>query len=73
MEYIEKNKRNNRYYLNKTNDLGKILEIVQEIIEGVKYLQSMGVIHRDIKPANILKGKNGWKIADFGFAIKSNN
>jgi serine/threonine protein kinase len=32
-------------------------------------LQQAGIIHRDIKPANILKGKNSWKIADFGFAI----
>ena len=32
---------------------------------------SKNIIHRDIKPANILKGKDQWKIADFGFAIKS--
>jgi serine/threonine protein kinase len=32
-------------------------------------MQEKGVIHRDLKPANILKAKNKWKIADFGFAI----
>ena len=49
----------------------KIIDITQQIIEGLKYLFQKGIIHRDIKPANILKGKNGWKIADFGFAIFS--
>ena len=28
-------------------------------------------MHRDIKPANILKTHSHWKIADFGFAIKT--
>lgn len=50
----------------------KVIDITQQIIEGLKYLFQKGIIHRDIKPANILKGKNGWKIADFGFAIFSN-
>ena len=49
----------------------KVVSIVQQIVEGLKYLQLKGILHRDIKPANILKGKNSWKIADFGFAIKS--
>lgn len=33
----------------------------------------MGVIHRDLKPANILRSGNKWKIADFGFAIRSDS
>ena len=45
--------------------------VTSEVIEGVKYLMKMGIIHRDIKPANILRGDKIWKIADFGFAMKS--
>jgi serine/threonine protein kinase len=29
------------------------------------------IIHRDLKPANILKSGSKWKIADFGFAMRS--
>ena len=47
------------------------LEIAVEVVEGVKYMLDKGIIHRDIKPANIFRGKNSWKIGDFGFAIKS--
>ena len=43
--------------------------IMNDVIEGLKYLMHMGVIHRDIKPANILRGQKIWKIADFGFSI----
>jgi serine/threonine protein kinase len=60
-------------YLTKNGKLheSKAVEIVQQITEGCKYLLSKDIIHRDIKPANIIKGRTQWKIADFGFAIKS--
>ena len=45
------------------------VEIMSQIIEGVKHLFAKGILHRDLKPANILKGDKCWKIADFGFAI----
>jgi len=32
-----------------------------------------GIVHRDLKPANILRGDKQWKIADFGFAMKTEN
>lgn len=47
------------------------IQIMTEIIEGVKYLLNKGVLHRDLKPANILNNRKNWKIADFGFAIFS--
>lgn len=38
----------------------------REIVQGLVYLHSNGVVHCDIKGRNILLGKSGAKIADFG-------
>ncbi|NXI66244.1 E2AK1 kinase, partial [Anseranas semipalmata] len=47
-------------------------KIFQELLEGVCYIHSMGVMHRDIKPRNIfLHGSDHHvKIGDFGLACK---
>lgn len=46
-------------------------EVVQsytnQMLEGLSYCHSMGVMHRDLKPQNLLVSKDGaLKIADFG-------
>ncbi|NWU95484.1 E2AK1 kinase, partial [Upupa epops] len=48
------------------------MKIFQELLEGVCYIHSMGVMHRDIKPRNIfLYGSDHHvKIGDFGLACK---
>ncbi|NXJ67361.1 E2AK1 kinase, partial [Rostratula benghalensis] len=53
-------------------DVRWTMKIFQELIEGVCYIHSVGVMHRDIKPRNIfLYGSDHHvKIGDFGLACK---
>ncbi|XP_067632721.1 cyclin-dependent kinase 20 [Eurosta solidaginis] len=47
----------------------KIRDFTSMMLNGIKYLHSMGIMHRDIKPANLLITDNEkLKIADFGLA-----
>lgn len=48
---------------------GHIKIFLYQVLRGVKYLHTAGVIHRDLKPGNILVNSNcRVKICDFGFA-----
>ncbi|NXM68263.1 E2AK1 kinase, partial [Serilophus lunatus] len=53
-------------------DVQWTMKIFQELVEGLCYIHSMGVMHRDIKPRNIfLHGSDHQvKIGDFGLACK---
>ncbi|CAK58840.1 unnamed protein product (macronuclear) [Paramecium tetraurelia] len=49
----------------------EVFDILQQIIEGLKYLHSKNILHHDVKPENILiKYQTGerkiYKISDFG-------
>ena len=49
--------------------LVEALSIAGDLLRGLAYAHSKGIIHRDIKPANILLTSDGQaKIADFGVA-----
>jgi serine/threonine protein kinase len=49
--------------------LGEMLRVTTDILEGLAYAHSEGIVHRDIKPANILLSKRGQAVVtDFGIA-----
>ena len=45
--------------------------ILDQVIEGTRYLHTHGIVHRDIKPENLLINRKGKVImADFSFAVR---
>ncbi|PWA57727.1 mitogen-activated protein kinase kinase kinase 17 [Artemisia annua] len=45
-----------------------ISSYIRQVVEGLEYIHSCGVVHCDIKGANLLVSENNVKIADFGCA-----
>jgi eukaryotic-like serine/threonine-protein kinase len=52
--------------------LGKVVDVLAQILEALAYAHSQGVIHRDIKPQNALVDGHGrMKLTDFGVAYRA--
>eukprot|EP00960_Hanusia_phi_P050147 760031-Hanusia_phi.AAC.2 len=71
LEYVE-----NGSLANTVKKFGSLPEsliaiYIEQVLKGLEYLHTQGVIHRDIKGANILTTKEGTvKLADFGVATR---
>jgi len=50
-------------------ELGEMVRILLDVLDGLAYAHSEGMTHRDVKPANILLTRRGQAVvADFGIA-----
>ncbi|HUP46519.1 MAG TPA: serine/threonine-protein kinase [Thermoanaerobaculia bacterium] len=68
-EYVDGESLRERMKKRKPLPLVEALRITADILRGLAFAHSKGIIHRDIKPANILLTAAGEaKIADFGIA-----
>ncbi|ELP94457.1 cell division control protein 15, CDC15, putative [Entamoeba invadens IP1] len=74
MEYMESGSLLN--IVKQFKQLNEVLtaKYIYQVLIGLEYIHSQGIVHRDIKAANILVAKDGRvKIADFGVSIQTSD
>jgi serine/threonine protein kinase len=66
MEYIDGEDLEKYIKKNRAFDEDEAIDLLRQMIHGLKDIHIKGIIHRDIKPSNIMKTKDGlYKIIDF--------
>jgi serine/threonine protein kinase len=55
-----------RQELGRALNAAEVLALITQVVEGLAFAHSHGLVHRDLKPANILVDGNLLKLADFG-------
>jgi eukaryotic-like serine/threonine-protein kinase len=71
MPYFEKGSLANRIKPGEPLRTDVILDMAEQVAEGLSFAHRSGIIHRDLKPANIMLTKAGPKLLDFGLARKA--
>jgi serine/threonine-protein kinase len=47
----------------------EVIDLVQQVAEGIETANEAGIVHRDLKPQNVFRTSDGvWKILDFGIS-----
>ena len=47
--------------------------VAAQLIDTLRYLDSLGIVHRDIKPSNIIMSESGISLIDFGISQDSDS
>ncbi len=71
MDYIQGNTLGQRIKATRGIFLPSVLEIFEQLCEGLSVAHGLGIIHRDVKPGNIMfldEESNRLKLLDFGIA-----
>jgi serine/threonine-protein kinase len=49
-------------------EINEAIRLGRDLLAGLDYAHTQGIIHRDVKPENIILGKDGAVLLDFGIA-----
>lgn len=72
MRYLSGGSLHTRIYQSGGLEFKQAMEILENIVNGLSYAHSKGIIHRDVKPQNILFDQMGTAVvSDFGLAYSS--
>lgn len=73
-EFVEGKPLDKLILSNRINSTEQVLVLFKQILSGIGYAHSNGVVHRDIKPSNVMiQPGNTVKILDFGIAKLSDS